>query len=590
MKRIIKTLCIVLLLLLAMPQIAGGMLIDFNPRGTPTSYPSSPSFDETTLLSDFNFAFRSEFFDFDIRAFLQEQAPTLASYQGPMFTFEEDVAEMVKLVAHYYGINPKVLLTVMQVQAGLLSRPPLDEMENWVLGYQPHAEEEQDGLCPGDGKSLFSQLILLARRLNEGYFDWRDFREGVQETLPVLTFADGSQRTAPEGSNAATFAVLYTLAEVNSQERWQELVTDTPQGFYRTYIALFGEDPLQAADIRAQAGPYPGTIQFPWPNGQMWYYTKRPPDHDSALDFAPGGYGCLYSACFGNWIVAAASGTVVDTSHLWIKIDHGNGWMTGYFHTPGQDKISNGAKVCRGERIGHPGCCGSDGCTYCMPCGSSCPGCCASGTHTHFMLYRDGSPETWVGKTISGWTVQSDGCLTKEGSLPQCVGSRFTSDISKDCCCCSSQTAQAGYPSSLETTAVILDDTQALLVTPTFDLSPPRLLIDASPTLLPTSRPQPTPIPTPTATEVRVAQTSVQAVRTPPASASYRIPRSVFGTGGDLKTSAHYVMQDTSGQTTGVAWRQSGSYVLRSGYWGRIGAAHDAPYAIYLPIVIKQQP
>jgi len=106
------------------------------------------------LLDDTNFSFRPEFFDFDIRVFLQKQAPALANYKGPMFAFEEDVAEMAGLVAHYYGINPKVLLTVMEVHAGLLSHPSLDQMENRVLGYWVRPDEQRDGLCPGDGKSL----------------------------------------------------------------------------------------------------------------------------------------------------------------------------------------------------------------------------------------------------------------------------------------------------------------------------------------------------------------------------------------------------------------------------------------------------
>jgi len=43
-------------------------------------------------------------------------------------------------------------------------------------------------------------------------------------------------------------------------------------------------------------------------------------------------------------------------------------------------------------------------------------------------------------------------------------------------------------------------------------------------------------------------------------------------------------MQGTSSQTTGVDWRQSTDYVLRSGYWTWEFAAH---HTIYLPIVLR---
>lgn len=104
-----------------------------------------------------------------------------------------------------------------------------------------------------------------------------------------------------------------------------------------------------------------------------------------------------------------------------------------------------------------------------------------------------------------------------------------------------------------------------------------------SPTLAPTVTPLPTAAPF-VAWQQTVAQISIA----PPASAHYILARSVFGSGGGPKTSAHYVVQDTSGQTTGVAWRQSSNYVLRSGYWGRVGAAPNGSHETYLPIILKQ--
>jgi hypothetical protein len=76
-----------------------------------------------------------------------------------------------------------------------------------------------------------------------------------------------------------------------------------------------------------------------------------------------------------------------------------------------------------------------------------------------------------------------------------------------------------------------------------------------------------------------------------PASAHYVLVRSVFGTGGGPKTSASYAMRGTSGQTSGVDWRESSSYHLQSGYWGEEFWGPVPPGVldryIYLPIIIK---
>ena len=78
----------------------------------------------------------------------------------------------------------------------------------------------------------------------------------------------------------------------------------------------------------------------------------------------------------------------------------------------------------------------------------------------------------------------------------------------------------------------------------------------------------------------------VELQRAPPTSASYRIPRSVFASGGGGKISTHYVMNTTQGQSTALNRRQSASYVLVPGYWSRwTPLAYD--FRVYLPLVVK---
>ena len=78
----------------------------------------------------------------------------------------------------------------------------------------------------------------------------------------------------------------------------------------------------------------------------------------------------------------------------------------------------------------------------------------------------------------------------------------------------------------------------------------------------------------------------VEAQRTPPASGSYRIPRSVLSSGGSEKSSASFIMNSTLGQSTDLRRRESDGYVLIPGYWGRWYAV--VKLDLYLPLVVKR--
>lgn len=79
---------------------------------------------------------------------------------------------------------------------------------------------------------------------------------------------------------------------------------------------------------------------------------------------------------------------------------------------------------------------------------------------------------------------------------------------------------------------------------------------------------------------------AVEPERIPPTSANYSIVKSVFGSGGGTKTSTHYVINGTQGQTTDLSRRVSASYVLVPGYWGR-WAPRTFEYVVYLPLVVE---
>jgi len=268
-------------------------------------------------------------------------------------------------------------------------------------------------------------------------------------------------------------------------------------------------------------------------------------------------------------VYAAYAGTVIlDSRHgnapRWLDIMHTNVGgqpvvYTFYTHlanascTESYIVVSNGQRVEQGDLLGYQGNCSGD------------PARPAS-VHLHFSVNYPGvsefdnnqDPSPFLGFNVNGDNGATSGYITPD----RCTKS----------CCCSFSLSASGF------TATIVSGESPLLSIP----------FEPLPILLPTVAPEPFPatmLPSPTPAPVASQQQSVVQVNTtPPTSAHYMLARSVFGTGGGLRTSTHFVMQGTSGQTTGVDWRQSTDYVLRSGYWTWEFAAH---HTIYLPIVLR---
>jgi len=145
-------------------------------------------------------------------------------------------------------------------------------------------------------------------------------------------------------------------------------------------------------------------FNLPWATGETWRLTGGPHNDQgqnarpwSALDF---------SKTAG--IVRSARGGVVWRASWcpnFVRIDHGNGWMTGYYHLK-NEQVVNGQVINRrhplGEVSAEAGCGGS-----------------ATGAHVHFSL-RDGSNNRREihGLDLGGWipvdgSQQYNGCMVR---------------------------------------------------------------------------------------------------------------------------------------------------------------------------------
>ncbi len=148
---------------------------------------------------------------------------------------------------------------------------------------------------------------------------------------------------------------------------------------------------LPAPPAHALTAPFP--LQLPYPLG-----VSMRANGPHAMDAST---GIRNSVDFGSAngstidVVAAADGVVSQVEDCGggyeIRVDHAEGWQTGYFHLSRAD-VAEGDRVTRGETLGATG----------YACGR------ASFNHVHFSVRIDGDDVDLDGLVIGGHTLESE--------------------------------------------------------------------------------------------------------------------------------------------------------------------------------------
>ena len=351
---------------------------------------------EDRLLPDSELVYSASTLDFDVRSFVQSAGGYLSTYREWLGSTEwTDGWEVVQRIALDNSINPRLLLALLEYQAGWVYGQPADyKALNYPLGF-----------VDSNRKGLRAQLSEAINLLSTGYYGWR---EGI---LLELDLGDGvTARLAPE-LNAGTVALQYYFAEIMEIEGWVEALDPAVQpptnGFMYTYHQMFG-DPWLRAGVVEPLFPddfFQPNLTLPFFIGQMWSFTGGPHgawEHEgsqAALDFAPGSSasGCQQS---NVWALAAAPGLVVRSENGVVTLDldgDGNeqtGWVLLYLHVARNGRVAAGTQVQRGDLIGHP----------------SCEGGTSTGTHIHLARKFNGE---WISAggaipfNLSGWIAQN---------------------------------------------------------------------------------------------------------------------------------------------------------------------------------------
>jgi LasA protease len=197
-------------------------------------------------------------------------------------------ADSLFFFTRYPSINPRVVLTLIELRSGLVSEPPATIIE------------EQDPLRLST-VGFEAELEELSRDLTRAYYTFlRQNTPLPSSQRPSLQtpLADGSYWNLPRSTNAATYALVSAMGKVMDASEMSILVDRHHQaGFRQTYLGLFpDDDPLDGTNRINILDPPPiDLLQFPFPVGEAWRFNGV---HDwagvnggsdqSSIDLSPG--------------------------------------------------------------------------------------------------------------------------------------------------------------------------------------------------------------------------------------------------------------------------------------------------------------
>ena len=358
-------------------------------------------------MPDNAFVLGPELVGFNTAAFVDAHEGWLKDYRAYVGGQWRDGASVVDYVAYNFSISPRLLLALLEYQAGGLSQPA-QPSGRYVLGHRQVYYE-----------SVYLQLVWAANTLNNAYYSWRS------GTLLEFDLLDETLMRPDPWQNAASVAIQYYFSRLYSGDRF--ILAIGSEGLLKTYTALFG-DPWAVHSTLIPGSLRQPDLALPFPAGYVWTYTGGP--HTgwgtgqpfAAVDFAP---PSEHSGCFKpdekQFATAVADGVVVRSEIEGVVLDlnpapgvkadgdERTGWVVYYLHLATEGRAPAGQELRAGDPIGYP----------------SCEGGRVTGTHVHIARKYNGE---WIladgplAFSLEGWVAHSSGIaykgtLTRGGGL-----------------------------------------------------------------------------------------------------------------------------------------------------------------------------
>lgn len=333
---------------------------------------------------------------FSTSAYVASTSGWLKNYRAYAGGRNRTGAEIVDYIAANYSISPRLLLALLEYQAGALTQPEPPE-SRFLLGFRRTFYD-----------TPYLQLVIVANTLNDAYYRWR------QGGLTEFELQDRTLTRPDPWQNAASVALQYYFSRIYSGTDYYASIG--PDGLARVYSDLFGDPWLDPATFGIPGSLQQPELRFPFRAGHIWAYTGGPhtgwgTGHPfAAVDFAPASdtSGC-YTVAGDTFAVAMADGLVVrsDIDGIIIDLDKDGdertGWVLFYLHLATNGRAGVGQEVKAGDPVGYP----------------SCEGGSSTGTHVHVARKYNGEwmpADGVIPFNFEGW-VAHNGAEVYQGTL-----------------------------------------------------------------------------------------------------------------------------------------------------------------------------
>jgi LasA protease len=303
-------------------------------------------------VSNRSFLYGPEVESFDLENYLARNAPKLRAK-----------AELIDHWSGYYSINPKVVLTLAEMQSAVLTKPDQRNLQA-PFGTLSRA------------RGFDGQLRDVLHRLSVFFYGFE-----ANQAAAVSS-------TVTSNINGATAALVGVLkpssTEMSAAEQGALL-----SAFVQQFRVLFPDDASRLLAMETDVAPAivalappANMMQMPWRRGYAWR-SNGAHSHTgsgwplSSIDVAydwPSWGSPTYS------VTAAHDGTARVMSRCQIRVTNPNGWATNYYHLD-QIQVNDGQWVTADTKLG----------VYASSRGAAlCQGGSSTGPHLHFSLLNNG--------------------------------------------------------------------------------------------------------------------------------------------------------------------------------------------------------
>jgi LasA protease len=366
-------ICVVLLVI--SPMISGNQGY-FAAQGVPI----------LPIIADGQFVWGPNVGNFNVARYLERRSSPLLAY-----------APDIEVWAAYTSINPKVLLTILELRNQWITEISSEWDESEIL-------DEIEAVSMELATNFYDHMYAWGIRSDEG--------SKKSLTFPSFEFDDSGVIQINPESSSGSFAIASALSEVEEQNTWENLVSPkSPVSFSAVFSQLFPDtDLLDESNNLVPPGTLPDDfLQLPFPLGADWTFNGTHSWHGgdigpdrSSMDFStnwprgsnlPDHYTVASHDGFG-YVYAPSRTSLPCWAEIYYEMAPGQMWSTSYYHLLNLGAPGDRGWMVRNQAVGKIGV-------------EVCNGGFASSAHVHFTLRYNGAFYDLDEVKLSGWSVHS---------------------------------------------------------------------------------------------------------------------------------------------------------------------------------------